>query len=152
MLLAPTFWTLSKVMKHPHPPSTTLINNVWTSIWASSSQSQLSHPRDSACRSQGCLHVDCSIGHQGATLQTICAQGWSHHWTIAQTLNINFHRNHLKYYFLFILNIIQNERSELWLCFVSWYIGCIDTYRIIHFSYTILQTIHFCLNLGYFGH
>ncbi len=27
-----------------------------------------------------------------------------------------------------------------------------DTYRIIHFSYTILQTIHFCLNLCYFGH
>ncbi len=25
-----------------------------------------------------------------------------------------------------------------------------DTYHIIHFSYTILQTIHFCLNLGYF--
>ncbi len=27
-----------------------------------------------------------------------------------------------------------------------------DTYCIIHFSYTILQTIHFSLNLGYFGH
>ncbi len=27
-----------------------------------------------------------------------------------------------------------------------------DTYRIIHFSYTILQTIHFCLTLRYFGH
>ncbi len=27
-----------------------------------------------------------------------------------------------------------------------------DTYCIINFSYTILQTIHFCLNLGYFGH
>ncbi len=27
-----------------------------------------------------------------------------------------------------------------------------DIYRILHFSYTILQMIHFCLNLGYFGH
>ncbi len=27
-----------------------------------------------------------------------------------------------------------------------------DTYHLIHFSYTILQTLHFCLNLGYFGH
>ncbi len=27
-----------------------------------------------------------------------------------------------------------------------------DTYRIIHFSYMMLQTIHFCLNLCYFGH
>ncbi len=27
-----------------------------------------------------------------------------------------------------------------------------DTYHIIHFSYTILQMIQFCLNLGYFGH
>ncbi len=26
------------------------------------------------------------------------------------------------------------------------------TYCIIHFSYTILQTIYFCFNLGYFGH
>ncbi len=27
-----------------------------------------------------------------------------------------------------------------------------DIYRIIHFSYTILQTIHLCLTLAYFGH
>ncbi len=55
-----------------------------------------------------------------------------------------------------IFKVIQYT-AWLGLCIISRYISVVsirwlyNTYRIINFSYTILQMIHFCLNLGYFG-